>query len=122
MDEITLDKKLATKLSNEFAKLNPNYHADKFDREVMDIYMQLLDSSKKQNIYDSLSEFIKEHEMEIKAAIGKYFRYSLFTQPVSLLALYSFEKWHNFTKDNWPYKYETLKLVVSVLGYSDDVL
>lgn len=122
MVEMTLDKKLASKLSDEFAVLNPNYQAAKFDREVMDVYMQLLDSEKKQIVYDAILDFIKVHKSEIKMAIDKYAHYYLFTQPVSLLALFSLEKWQNFTKDNWPYSYETLKLVVSVLGYSDDVL
>ena len=122
MDEMTLEMKVVNKLNEEFVKLNPDYQVGMFDREIMDVYMQLLDSEKKQIVYDTISDFIKVHENEIKAAIGKYIQYYLFTQPVSLLALYSFEKWQNFTKENWPYRYETLKLVVAVLGYSDDVL
>ena len=122
MDEMTLDMKIVNKLNKEFAKLNPNYQVSMFDREVMDVYMRLLDLEKKQLVYDTISEFIKVHDDEMKNAFCKYNRYYLFTQPVSLLAFYSLEKWKNFTKENWPYKYETLKLIVAVLGYSDDVL
>lgn len=113
---------LVDDLNSEYAKFNANYQIDKFDREALDVYFQLLDDYKLKEIYESLSAFCQEKGTEISMGIKQYHDCYLFTQPILLLALFSFDRWKNFTRNNWPYSYESLKLVVSTLGVSDDML
>lgn len=113
---------LVNELNSEFAKLCSSYQVDKFDREAMEVYIQLLDDNRIHEIKDDFASFVQKNKKMLYLAIHDNQNCYLFTQPISLLALYSFENWQHFTKENWPYGYESLKLVVKALGFSDDVL
>lgn len=107
----------------EFAKLDEDYNEQKFDREVWYVFIQLLDDEKVNQSLDELPDFFRDKAEELKEGISNYQQDCfLFSQPILLLAIYSFITWQTFTRDNWPYGYSSLSYIVRMLGYSDEVL
>lgn len=108
---------------NEFAKLDENYNEQKFDREVWDLFIQLLDDTKVNQALTEFSEFLSDKADILKEGISDYQKdIFLFCQPILLLATYSFVTWQTFTRVNWPYGYSSLSYIVKMLGYSDEAL
>lgn len=107
----------------EFAKLDVNYQEQRFDREVWEVFIQLLDDGKVNQALDELPDFLRDKAEELKEGFSNYQQDCfLFGQPMLLLAAYSFVTWQTFTRNNWPYGYISLSYVVRMLGYSDEVL
>lgn len=108
---------------NEFAKLDKNYNEQNFDREVWDIFIQLLDNSKVNQALAEFPDFLSDKAEILKEGISNYQKdIFLFSQPMLLLATYSFVTWQTFTRDNWPFGYSSISYIVKMLGYSDEVL
>lgn len=107
----------------KFAELDDNYNEQKFDREVWDVFIELLDDMKVNQALTEFPEFFKDKSEMLKEGFSDYQKdIFLFTQPILLLATYSFVTWQTFTRDNWPYGYSSLSYIVKMLGYSDEVL
>ncbi len=107
----------------EFAELDNNYNEQKFDREVWDVFIELLDDTKVNQALTEFYDFLKDKTDMLKEGISDYQKdIFLFSQPILLLATYSFVNWQTFTRDNWPYGYSSLSYIVKMLGYSDEVL
>lgn len=113
---------LTQKLNDEFTKLCNDYQAILFDRGALDAYFDILNESQIQQFRKEMDSFILANKDNIINSHHLFKDCFLFTQPTLILALYSFSKWQNFTKDNWPFTYQSLLYVVQSLGYSSTVL
>lgn len=113
---------LIDKVKNEYKKLNISYTNDKLDFDVLYLFLNLFDSEKIKEMNSCIVDFIKNNNASIKLGINSNKDSFLFSQPTVLLALFSFNRWQLFIKNNWPFTYNSLLKVVETLGYSDEVL
>lgn len=113
---------LIQKLNVEFTKLCNDYQVILFDRGAFDAYFDILDETRIQQFWNELDSFISDKKSSIMNSHRHFKDCYLFTQPTLILAMYSSDKWQNFTKEKWPFGYYSLSCVVKSLGYTSDVL
>jgi len=97
-----------------FQKYRPEYKQDNSDVTLADILFILLE--KKEISIDQVSDFVSQHESEIKAAVDKN-KTLIFQHPVILLIGYYIYNWIDFIKEEWPLSLETLEEAFNGFGF-----
>lgn len=109
-------------LADMFRFFEPSFNNTYIDVGLSDSLFVLFDNDFLNKAISEIPTFIKEHEDDIKAAIGMNSRPILFSQPICLLVFYAIIKKQTCLIRNWPYSYDVLTMVLRVMGISNDVL
>lgn len=113
---------LTSKIAGIYRSIVPSYDDKAYDAGMTETFMSLFDDSFFECALSELSDFIEKREVDIKAALNSQQLPVLFQQPVSLLAFYAIVKKQSYLIENWPFTYDSLRLLLKSMGISDDVL
>lgn len=98
------------------------YKKEIYDAGMTEAFLAIFDDSFMEQAKAEMPDFVKKHEADISAALNTTPMPILYQQPVTLLAFYGIISRQSYLIKNWPYSYDSLKMVVGAMGLSEDII
>lgn len=119
---ITKRTSLIAMITDIFRSYEPSFRHESYDAGMTEAFLALFDDSFVEQAKNELPDFVKKHDMDIRSALSKSPVPILYQQPVVILAFFCIISRQSFIIKNWPFSYDSLKMVIGAMGLSEDVL
>ena len=125
--EMNMMDDIYTKLQNHLISLFriyiPDFKQDTYDVALSSLLLGLLDEQELKEVEENIGVFSHTNQPLILNGI-KLYRDTclLFSQPIAIFAAYIIVNYQSKTIQHWPFDYESLRILVSSMNISDDIL
>ena len=112
---------------NKIVKLYKNFCLDYdeniYNEEISQKILKIYTNDDIRDVDTNIEEYLNDPNKNISNVINKYKdNYILFKYPYVLILLYGIRQHQRQTIDNWPFSYESLKILAEAMGISSDSL
>ena len=114
---------LQKKLIGIYAKIFPKYDESKYSVDVANKLLFIYSEAEIRQVTDEIESFAADPNSNLVEVLQTYHEKSvLFGHPIVIVALYGIVNMQNSTKNNWPFSFDSLKIIIQSMGISLDII